>query len=49
MSTKKQLKREWISEKKLYKKNGSLLVHDPQKEVAKKIILGFSNTTPHQL
>lgn len=43
MTNKKKLKKEWISEKKLYRKNGSLLIHDPQKEVAKKIILEFSS------
>ena len=43
MADKKQLKREWIAEKKLYKRDGSLLVHEPQKEVAKKIISGFSS------
>ena len=42
MATKKQLKREWIAEKKLYREDGSLLVHEPQKEVAKQIISGFS-------
>lgn len=43
MTTKKSLRKEWISEKKQYKKGGSLLVHDPQKEVAKKIISEFSS------
>lgn len=40
---KKRIKEEWIAEKKLYKKNGTLLVHEPQKEVAKQIISGFSS------
>ena len=43
MTPKKSLRKEWISEKKQYKKGGSLLVHDPQKEVAKKIISEFSS------
>ncbi len=38
-----EIKQEWIAEKKLYKKNGTLLVHEPQKEVARQIISGFSS------
>lgn len=41
--SKKVLKKEWISEKKLYKERGSLLVHKPQKEVGKQIIRKFSS------
>ena len=40
-TTKKSLRKEWIVEKKLYKGKGSLLVYEPQKEVAKKIISEF--------
>lgn len=40
---KKRIKEEWILEKKLYKENGSILVHEPQKEVAKQIISEFSS------
>ena len=36
------LKKEWISEKKLYKKRKSRMIHDPQKRVAKEIIQSFS-------
>lgn len=42
-TNKKSLKKEWIAEKKLYKEGGSLLVHEPQKEVAKEIISEFSS------
>ena len=41
-SSPKGLKKEWISEKKLYKKKKEKLVYDPQKEVAKEIIQSFS-------
>jgi hypothetical protein len=42
-TTNKSLRKEWIAEKKLYKVKGSLLVYEPQKEVAKKIIYEFSS------
>lgn len=40
--TNKSLRKEWIAEKKLYKRKGDILVHGPQKEVAKQIIFEFS-------
>ena len=43
MKTRKYLKKEWIKEKKIYKKKGSLLVHEPQKIIAKQIIKEFSS------
>ena len=42
-TTNKSLRKEWIAEKKLYKRKGDLLVHGPQKEVAKQIIHEFSS------
>lgn len=38
----KSLKRQWISEKQDYKKQGQRLVYGPQKNVAKEIISSFS-------
>lgn len=37
-----RIKKEWVAEKKLYRKNNSRLVHEPQKEVGKQIISSFS-------